>query len=380
MVKIRELKRDKEELMQFINFAWEIYRDDANWVAPLKSDLLKVFLGSDIFKKLDYGPHTFFMVFENGEPLARVLVGINEKMNLKKNIKTGYFSYFEAINSTKVVKCLMDHAINWLKEQRISRLIGPLYPNDDVDNRGLLIKGFDSPPVLMTSYNPTYYQPLLEEYGLKKDADFFAYYLDNFDMARARVDKIASFAMQKYHFRIDGIDLKQVDREARDIIKVFELIVANGREEENGFEYSSPPSYEEISLEVKKLLPFIDRDLIYIARSGDVPIGFVLALPDYNQVLKKVNGKLLPFGFIKYLWYKNKIDGIRAFAQFVIPRFRNRAVSAVIFQKILLAAEKKKYRYIEGSCIHENNLRSRRVFENTGIKPYRAYRVYQKIF
>ncbi len=371
---------NKEELMQFINFAWEIYQDDSNWVAPLKSDLLKVFLGADISKKLDCGPHTFFMVFENGEPLARVLIGINEKMNLKKNIKNGYFSYFETINSSKAVKCLMDQVINWLKKKSINRLIGPLYPNDDVDNRGLLIEGFDSPPVLMTSYNPTYYQQLLEEYGFKKDVDFFAYYCDNFVMARARVDKITSFAMQKYHFRIDGIDLKQVDREIKDIVKVIELIVANSPEEENGFEYSSPPSYEEVSLEVKKLLPFIDKDLIYIARSGDAPIGFVLALPDYNQVLKKVNGKLLPFGFIKYLWYKNKIDGIRGFAQYVIPRFRNRAVNAAIFQKILLAAEKKKYRYIESSSISENNLKSRKIFENAGFKPYKIYRVYQKIF
>ena len=380
MIEIRELGRNKKELMQFINFTWEIYKDDPNWVAPLKSDMLKVFLGLDVSKKFTYGPYTFFMAFENGEPLAGVLVGINEKINLKKNNKTGYFSYFETINSREVVKCLMDHAVNWLNKQGINRLLGPLYPNDDVDNRGLLIEGFDSPPVLMTSYNPTYYQQLLEEYGFKKDADFFAYYCDDFDIARARVDKVASFAMKRYHFRIDRIDLKQVDREAKDIIKVLELIVANSQEEENGFEYSSPPSYEEISLEVKKLLPFIDRDLIYIARSGDDPIGFVLALPDYNQVLKKVNGKLLPFGFIKYLWYKNKIDGVRGFAQYVIPRFRNKAVNAAIFQKILLAAEKKKYRYIEGSSINENNLKSRRVFENAGFKPYRIYRVYQKIF
>lgn len=239
--------------MQFINFAWEIYQDDSNWVAPLKSDLLKLFLGSDISKKLNCGPHTFFMVFENGKPLARALVGINEKRNLKKSINNGYFSCFETVNSTKAVKCLMDHAVNWLEKQSINRLIGPLYPNDDVDNRGLLIEGFDSPPVLMTSYNPTYYRQLLEKYGFKKDADFFAYYCDDFDMARARVDKITDFAMKKYHFRIDRIDLKQLGREIKDLVKVLELIGAHGQEEENGFEHSSPPSYEEFSLEVKKL-------------------------------------------------------------------------------------------------------------------------------
>ena len=366
--------------MQFINFAWQIYKNDSNWVAPLKGDLLKSFLGLYDSKKFYYGPHTFFMVFENGKPLARILVCINKEMNQKKNIKVGYFSYLDTIHSREVVKCLMDHAINWLKKQGIKRLIGPLYPNDDVDSRGLLIEGFDNPPVLMTSYNPTYYQQLLEEYGFKKDADFFAYYCDNFNIARARMDKVASFAMQKYHFRIDRVDLTQLDREKKDIAKVIELIVTDSKGEENGFEYSSPPSYEELSLEVKRLLPFIDKDLIYIARSEDAPIGFVLALPDYNQVLKRLNGKLLPFGFIKYLWYKHKIDGIRGFAQYVIPSFRNKAVNAAIFHKLLLAAEKKKYRYIEGSSINENNLKSRRIFENTGINPYRVYRVYQKIF
>ncbi|MCJ7656239.1 MAG: N-acetyltransferase, partial [Candidatus Atribacteria bacterium] len=80
------------------------------------------------------------------------------------------------------------------------------------------------------------------------------------------------------------------------------------------------------------------------------------------------------------LWYRNKIDGIRGFAQFIIPSYRNKAVNAAIFQKILLTVDKKKYRYIEGSTISENNLKSRRIFENTGIKPYKIYRVYQKIF
>ena len=131
---------------------------------------------------------------------------------------------------------------------------------------------------------------------------------------------------------------------------------------------------------MKEFLPFLDKNLIYIARSGETPIGFVFAFPDYNQVLKKMNGRLFPFGFIKYLWYKRKIKGIRALAQFVVPAFRNRAVSAAIFQQILAVAERKKYEYIEGSLISENNLRSRRIFENAGIQPYKIYRVYRKVF
>jgi len=131
---------------------------------------------------------------------------------------------------------------------------------------------------------------------------------------------------------------------------------------------------------VKKFLPFLDKDLIYIARSGEIPIGFVFALPDYNQVLKRMNGSLFPFGLLKYLWYKRKIKGIRGLAQYVIPEFRNKAVNAAIFKQILDVAERKKYEYIECSLISENNLRSRRIFENAGIQPYKIYRVYRKVF
>ena len=380
MLEIRELKKNKNELLPFIHFAWKIYQDDFHWVPPLKNDLLRSFLGQDFAKKINCGPHIFLMVWENNTPLGRILVGINEKKNLKSNHKGGYFGYLELVNSSKVLKCLMDYAIHWLKKQGMHTLIGPVCPDDDVEGRGLLIKGFDSPPVLMNSYHPSYYRKLIEEYGFNKDTDFFAYYSKQIENLRVRVEKISTFAMQKFHFRIDKINLKLLDREIRDIIAIIDTIISCSKEEDNGFEYANPPTYEELALEVKKFLPFLDQDLIYIARSGDTPIGFVFAFPDYNQVLKKMDGSLFPLGLIKYLWYKRKIKGIRGLAQYVIPEFRNKAVNAAIFRQILAVAERKKYEYIEGSLINEKNLRSRRIFENAGITPYKIYRVYQKVF
>jgi GNAT superfamily N-acetyltransferase len=380
MLEVRELKKNKEELLPFIHFAWQIYQGDPHWVAPLKNDLLKSFLGKDFTKKIQCGPHAFFMVWENNTPLGRILVGINEKKNRKTKRRVGYFGYLELVNSSEVLKCLMEYAVNWLKNQDVTTLIGPLCPDNDVEGRGLLIKGFDSPPVLMNSYNPDYYRKLLEEYGFKKDTDFFAYYTNQIANLRARLKKVSAFAMQKFRFRIDKINLKYRDREIRDIIKIIDAIVSDSREEDNGFEYANPPTYEEFALEVKKFLPFLDKDLIYIARSGEIPIGFVFALPDYNQVLRRMDGKLFPFGLFQYLWYKRKIKGIRGLAQYVIPEFRNKAVNAAIFSKILDVAERKQYEYIEGSLISENNLRSRRIFENAGIQPYKIYRVYRKVF
>lgn len=377
---IQELKKDKKSLLEFINFTYKIYREDPHWVAPLKSDLLKLFLGQDFTRKIQCGPHAFFMVREKNNYLGRILVGINEKKNLRNEHKTGYFGYLETINSPEASKLLIDSAISWLKKHEISSIIGPLYPDDDVEGRGLLIKGFCSPPVLMNSYNPDYYQKLIEGNAFIKDTDFYAYYSDDIAMLKERVKKVSGFAMKKYNFRIDRVDVKNIDQEVRDIVEIIDKIVANDREEDNGFEYANPPCCEEFTLEVKKFLPFLDPDLIYIARSGETPIGFALAFPDYNQVLKKMNGTLFPFGLFQYLWYKRKINGIRGLGQFVIPRFRNKAVNAAIFQRILEAAERKKYKYVEGSLISENNLRSRRVMENAGLKPYKIYRVYRKDF
>lgn len=380
MLEIRELKKNRNELLPFIHFAWQIYQGDNHWVAPLKNDLMKSFLGQDFTKKINCGPHAFLMVWEKNIPLGRILVGINEKKNLKANQKAGYFGYLEMVDSPSVLKCLMDHSVDWLKRHDINTLIGPVCPDDDVEGRGLLIEGFDSIPVLMNSYNPTYYQNLLEGYGFTKDTDFFAYYCNDIAGLKAKVEKVSAFAIHKFGFRIDQINLKLLEREIRDIIKIIDSIISDSREEDNGFEYANPPTYEELSLEVKKFLPFLDQDLIYIARSGEKPIGFVFAFPDYNQVLKRMNGSLFPFGLLQYLWYRRKIKGIRGLAQYVIPEFRNKAVNAAIFKQILDVAEQKKYEYIECSLISENNLRSRRIFENAGIKPYKIYRVYRRDF
>ena len=144
------------------------------------------------------------------------------------------------------------------------------------------------------------------------------------------------------------------------------------------WEHLTPPSLAEIRSEVRTLAQFMDPDLVYIARSGEEPIGFVVALPDYNQVIKKLNGRLLPFGWVKYLWYKQRISGVRVFIQFVVPKFRNKAVNSAIYHRLMLEARKKGYVYGEGSAIAEMNLESIRSVEGVGGKLYRVYRIYQK--
>lgn len=370
MINVVEIK-NKKGLKEFIEFSWEIYKEDVNWVPPLRGDLLKTLLGKDnpLFMN---GPHTFFMIYDNNKPLGRLCVGINQGLNDKKNQRDGYICLFECINDKNVAFSLFDTAANWLKERGIDCIKGPVSPTNGDDYRGLLVKGFNGAPVLMNSYNPEYYVKFFEEYGFVKHLDLYAYYYDIANVDTSRFTKPVDFAMKRYNFHVEKIDLKNIDEEMKDIKKILDIAMPADWED------LTPPSLDEIKAEGKKLVAMADPDLVFIARHGNEPIGFSIALPDYNQVLKKMNGRILPFGFLKFLWYKRRINGGRIFILFVVPEFRKKAVSSAMLFKSLEAGKKKGYLYGEGSTIGEINTSMRRDAEGAGGIHYRTYRLYKK--
>jgi GNAT superfamily N-acetyltransferase len=371
MVEIAELK-SKSELRKFIDLQWQLYMDDPYWVPPLKNDMLKTLLGKNnpLFEN---GEHAFFMAYFEDKPAARICVGINKSVNDKKNMKEGYISLFESINNREVAFAIFDRAVVWLKERGMNSIKGPLSPTNGDDYKGLLVQGFDGAPVLMNSYNPEYYVRFFEEYGFDKHLDLYAYYHDiNSAVSIEKNRKLVEFAMKRYNFQVDTIDLKNLDKEARDVKEIMEIAMPEDWEE------LTPPTLEEVKAEISRLRQLADKDLITIARSEGKPIGFLVALPDYNQVLKKLNGSLFPFGFIKFLWYRRKITGLRIFGMFVVPEFRKKAVSGAMLYKCYENAIKNGYKYGEGSTIGETNHAMRNDIEKTGGLLYRTYRLYKK--
>lgn len=371
MVEIIEVK-GKKELKKFVELPWDLYKCDKNWVPPIKGDMLKTLVGKDNPLLLS-GDHAFFMAYYNGKAAGRICVGINEGLNEKKNMKEGYFSLFESIEVKDVAFALFNKAIEWLKSRGVNTIKGPLSPTGGDDYKGLLVQGFDGSPVLMNSYNPEYYVKYFEEYGLVKHLDLYAYYHDmESAVSFERHGKIAEYAMKKYNFEIESINLKNLDKEIKDIKEIMDIAMPEDWEE------LTPPSLEEVKAEVARLKPLADPDLILIARSEGRPIGFSVALPDYNEVLKKLNGRLFPFGFIKFLWYRRKIKGLRIFVFFVIPEFRKKAVSGAILYRYYVNGQKNGYHHGEGSTIGETNLAMRNDIERSGGKLYRTYRLYKK--
>lgn len=365
--------KSKSDMNKFIKLPWEIYKNDKNWVPPLIKNLKKN-LNKATNSSLENIDFILYLVLSDRKPVGRILTGIDNNLNKKKTSKIGYFSLLETINDYEVFKLLMDTSIKWLKDKNITLIKGPVSPNGiwGDEYKGLLIDDFQNPPVLMNSYNPSYYKDFIEKYGFYKDYDLYAYYMDASLVFKKNPAKVIDYAKKKYNFYVESLDTKNIEKEIRDLKYIADKAIPEDWTD------LVPPSLDDIKKLAKDLLPIADPDLIIIARSENEPIGFGLALPDYNQVLKHLNGKLTPISIIKYFWYKTKIKNIRFFIMLVIPEFRKKGVSYAIYYQTFLNAIKKGYISGEGSTIGETNISMRNDIESFGGKHYKTYRIYKK--
>ncbi len=363
----------ESDLKKFIHFPWKIYKNDKNWVPPLIGDLKKLLkpshdgLGAKIC-------HETFLALIGDEPVGRIFAGYDKTLNAKKNIKLGYFALFECINDEATAQALFDAAIGWFRGNGIESVIGPTSPTgtDGDENKGLLVDCFDRPPVLMNSYNPPYYRELIEKCGFVKDYDVFAYYLDKDSLFTKNPGKIIEYAQKRYGFHVDTLNKANIEKDLKDMKHVMDLAMPDDWPD------LVPPTMEEMWELADKLMPNADPDLIIIARSGDEAVGFGIALPDYNQALIHMNGRMNPISIIKFLWYKRKIDWARFFVMFVIPAYRSKGVSHAIYYKTFVNGVNKGMKYGEGSTIGETNIRMRTDIESVGGQKYKTYRIFKK--
>ena len=372
LISIKEVN-DKKTLNDFVDFIYENYEGDKNFVPPLRSDYIKYVQGVDNDLN-EAGPNIKYICYDDGRVVGRLLVGVNNIINEYHGFKEGYISLFECVENYEYAEKLLDKAVEFLKSHGMTKVKGPLSLPGGEDNRGFIVDNFDAQPFIMNTYNKKYYNDFFIKYGFEKYFDCYAYKdtIENADIER--YEKLVPYAMKKFDFRVDNINLSNVDKDAMDIMNVLERALPR---EWDDF---APPREEEIRKIVKQLVPFADSDLIFIARDNKTnePIGFNITLPDYNQAIKKMNGKMFPFGFLKFLYYKRKINRIRFFVLFVVPEYRKKGVTSVMYLKTYLNALKKGYTELEGSTIWEYNRDMMNDVESFGAKINITYRIYQK--
>ncbi|MDW7728661.1 MAG: N-acetyltransferase [Bacillota bacterium] len=365
------LVENRQDRKRFVELPWKLYCDYPNWVPPLYSDMYNT-LKPAKNALLRLGPYRFFIAEINGEAVGRLGVGMDLRLNEAKNKQLGYFTLFESIEDYSVASELFDQGLSWLHSQGAEIVTGPQSPSNGDDYRGLLIEGYDTPPVLLNSYNPPYYADYISKYGFEKQFDRFAYYYDISNGPNERLGRGVALAQERYNFTVRPLNLRNLDQEIQVIKGVVDQSMPDWPD-------MIPPSDEELVAEAEKLRQFAIPELVlFVENSENECLGLSVTLPDYNEVLVHLNGRLFPTGFIKYLLYRRKITGVRLFALFVTPKGRRRGVSAALYYHTMNNAYKKGFTHGEGSTIHEFNRRMNLDAQKAGGELYKIYRIYQK--
>lgn len=368
--------KSKKDIKDFTMLPFSLYDENSAWVPPLINDYMNYIQGKNNML-LDAGPHKKILVRQGDKTVGRLLVGIQEELNHFHGTEDAYISQFEAIDDAQVGKMLLDYAENWARDHGMKRMKGPLSLPGGDDNRGFIIDNFDTPTSVMNTYNKPYYNDFLVNQGYEKYFDVYSYEAELDPDKLVKYQRIVPMLMKRYKYRLDNIDIKdkkKLAQDAQDIKKIIEI--AMPRE----WEDFMPPNDEEIQHIVDQLVPYADPDFIFIARSTEDnrPIGFNITIPDYNQVLKKMKGRLFPTGFLTFLLNKKKIDRGRMFVLFVIPEYRKKGVTGAIYLASQTMALKKGYKRVEGSTIWEYNLPMLADIEGYGAKRNITYRIYTK--
>jgi len=360
--------RNEKDLMVFIRFPWKIYQGDRYWVPPLIKDQLLKFSPNHPF--YSHSEMILFMADKGGQTVGRI-AGIIDHHYIKFHQENvGFFGLFESTSDPDVAEMLLSKVGGWLKEHGMEKMAGPMNPSTN-DECGLLVEGFDISPCLMMPYNPRYYPSLLEGSGLKKAMDLYAYWLEESFFLDDRLFRITERLIKRNpQLRVRPINLRQFDEE----LKIVKEIYNHAWSRNWGF---VPLTEEEIDDLGKNLKPLVVPDLVLFAYWGDEPIGFSVSLPDYNEVLKHLNGKLGLLGIFKFFYYSKKIKTLRVMLLGIKQAFQKKGVEGLLYLETSKRSFKKGYPQAECSWILENNPLMQHGIEAMGGKRYKTYRIYE---
>ena len=367
-IKVKKVST-KSELNQFINFPWKIYKDDKYWVPPLLMEQ-KTLLNKEknpFFKAADAD---YFLAYRNGEIVGRI-AAIKNDLHLKyHNDESGQFGFFECINDQQVADALFDETKKWMKEKGLKFMKGPANPSSN-DIYGMLVEGFDDSPRLLMPYNPEYYIKLCENYGMKKGKDMFAWKIVNEKlMASEKLKRGQELVRKRYNLKISQLDMKTFQKD----LEKFKYVYNKAWAPNWGF---VPMTEEQIDAMAKDMKPLAEPSLVLFGEIEGKLVGAALVMLDYNYIFRQMNGRLLPFNFLKLFTQKKKIRWARILTLGIIPEFQKRGLDAVFYWEITNRAANIGIRLGEASWVLEDNDMMNRGLELMNGERYKRYRIWE---
>ena len=355
----------------FMKLERELYAQDPNWVTPLWGER-KQLCGFGSHPFYDDAESQAFLARKEGRVVGRVLAIVNHAHNRQHNETRGFFGFFECIDDVDVSRCLFDSATKWLRDKGMTDIRGPVNPSLNYEC-GLLVDGFDTPPTFLISYNKSYYGDLVEASDFEKCQDMYCYdsTIEDLDDLDPKLKFVIDEATRRFKVNCRPIDRSRFQED----VQVFLKIYNQSLQQTWGY---VPMSNEELVHQAKQLKLLIVPELTSIAEIDGQPVGAGFGLLDYNQILKTMNGHLLPFGWLKLMTGKKKIDRLRLVSTNVLPEYQRWGLGLVTLARVLPDAIEYGIRTGEFSWVLESNTLSRGTIERGGAKKMKTQRIYDR--
>jgi len=362
----------QSDLMRFIKLPWRLYRNSPRWVPPLISER-KHHLDRDKNPFFQHAEAEYFLAWRDGEPVGRISAHVDQRFNEFQKNDWGLWGFFESEDDPEIANALLSTAEQWLRERGRDNMVGPM---DFTTNHecGLLVDGFERPPQILENWHHPYYGALIEGYGLSKVMDLYKWELRIADRESVLpiVFELAEKVEPKYGVKVRPMRKRDFEHEVRAFMEVYNAAWENNW----GF---VPLTDAELEAYAKELKPILDENWAWIAESEDGKVvGAALSIPDYNQVLAKLNGRLLPFGWAKALAARRKIDSVRVFALGVKREWQHTGVAAKFYVEHFNSASSTPQTWGEMGWILESNTAMNRGMEAMSGRIVKRYRLYEK--
>ena len=357
------------ERKAFLELPWQMHSEDANWIPPIRH----------VQKRLvNYRPHPFylnadvqtFIARQGSRTVGRLAAIVDHAHNAYYKEQRGMVGFFESIDDPAVSEGLFDAARDWFDKRQISLMRGPMNPSQNYEC-GLLIDGFDSPPCFMMTYNPTYYPALFEEYGFQKAQDLYAYYAhqDMLDNVDPKLAFVLEEAVKRFEVKTRPPHRKNFKQDIISFLQIYNKAMPGNW----GYVPMSQAEVEETAENLKHL---IVHDLCVVAEVHGKPVGVVFGLLDYNPIIKKIDGQMFPFGFLRILFGRKKLERVRLVSTIVAPEYQRWGLGVVLLGKLLPKALDWGIKDCELSWVLESNKLSRGTIERGGAERIKTYRIY----
>lgn len=361
-----QLPRD---ITRFVKTWWPIYADDPHWVPPLIMER-KVFLDPTknvYFQKADV---QLFVATRDGAAVGTISAQVDHAFQAKEP-GVGFFGFFEFPDDEEVAGALLRAAEDWLRGRGMKEMRGPFNFNTNHEF-GLLVDGFDTDPPLLNPHNRWYYERIYRSLGMEVAMDWYAYWLPKGPMPQNIADIANRLMQRKPEIELRMADLSDWETQVRWFFDIY-----NDAWHDNwGHVQVEWDEFKTIAAGIKE---FADPRLIWFALVDGKPIAASLTFPDVNQVVKRMNGRLLPFGWWHWLFGRRDVDQIRVFALGVTTSWQRWPVGALLYYKTWEEGLKMNIRGADASLILHDNFRMRGALEKLGAHIYKTYRTYKKV-